>query len=303
MCITSLCVTSLHTWSWWFSGSFHGLWKSFFPVTVLIINFHILSVGYILLQSLAVFFKFMPFGKFIKNEWLNFERSFSQVSSFFWSIFSMILHFILHASHMAHSTDNPGLVQLLFHALQSHSVVSGTWGKSHGIWKKWVCLLESWNLTELFSRCSSVIFSATLLNTYHLSGPFNSELPSGVAWNLRHSSKNVWNPLYLFLEFFQFRCHLSVIQIRESRKQRSSRCLIPLITSQAKAGLKQCFIIPISFYFILFINYYYYYYYFCHWLSLYDLDSSILKKGLGESQPEAHFGWMRFWRTIPTHLY
>ena len=32
-------VSPLFTWSWWFSGSFHGLWKSFFPVTVLIINF------------------------------------------------------------------------------------------------------------------------------------------------------------------------------------------------------------------------------------------------------------------------
>ena len=148
------------------------------------------------------------------------------------------------------------------------SVVPSAWGKSHGIWKEMGP--PSWILEPdrtLFQVLFSVIFSATLVNTYHLSGPFNSELPSGVARNLRHSSKNVWNPLCLFLEFFQFRCHLSVIQIRESQENRvSSRMfLIPLITRAKllKQGWNSASLSP--FFFILFINYYYYY--FCHWLS------------------------------------
>jgi len=113
-------VSPLFTWSWWFSGSFHGLWKSFFPATVFIINSHILHNGYILLQSLEGLLQvYASCGKFIKNEWLNSERSVSHISSFLLKYFlhDFALH-IPHASYMAHSTCNPGLVQLLFHALQ-----------------------------------------------------------------------------------------------------------------------------------------------------------------------------------------
>lgn len=51
-------------------------------------------------------------------------------------------------------------------------------------------------LMLLFSAISRVM----LLNIYHLNGPFTSELPSDVAGNLGHSSKNFWNTLCLIAE-------------------------------------------------------------------------------------------------------
>ena len=120
MCITSLwCHLSSHNPDGFLVLSMDSESLSSQQLSLLSTSY-MLCNGYILLQSLEGLFQvYASFGKFIKNEWLNSERSVSQISSFLlkYLLHDFALH-IPHASHMAHSTCNPGLVQLLFHALQ-----------------------------------------------------------------------------------------------------------------------------------------------------------------------------------------